>query len=265
MKRQKNYILRKNIFQNTLKLYLPVVLFLNCFIGEHVKSDSTFFPDDMAETNTDNITKESSDDLNEWAELKPSKKAPQKNEVGAVSLSQSNAPIQEKPASQAQESKTIATKPPDSEVPLPSPTTPKTASADEKKHPLKLTKVDARPKALPVHEADQTSSSLKEHCAAKKTVLSYSEAANDRSPLGILSPSQEIHSQKWYIYSSAIRGLKNPSDNVHIVSMEGAASNRGEEIKKLLVEMGIESKKVEVIFAKGDENQAGIIYIFAGN
>lgn len=145
--------------------------------------------------------------------------------------------------------------------PKPLPTAAVTANppvAEQK--PLKSTMVEPRPKVLPVQEKVQA----KEQGKSPKTVVSYSDAANDRSPLGILDPAQEVHNQRWYIYSSAIRGLKNPSDSVHIVCMNGTPSDRGEEVKNLLVDMGIEPEKVQLIHAKGEENQAKFIYIFAG-
>lgn len=133
----------------------------------------------------------------------------------------------------------------------------KTSSAKEPQA-LQLTAVEPRAKALPVKDQAVGQN------VSQKTVLSYSDAANNRSPLGILEPTQEVHNQKWYIYSSAVRGLKSPSDKLQVVSMEGSPPNRGEEIRELLVEMGIEPEKIQLIHGTGEEHQNGMIYIFAG-
>lgn len=132
--------------------------------------------------------------------------------------------------------------------------------ASPQQQPLELTTVTPRPKALPVHEKSHAALSAKE----QETIVAYSDAANNRPPLGILEPNQEIHHQRWYIYSSAIRGLKNPSDGIQIVSLEtGTTPSRGVEVKDLLVDMGIDSEKIKLIRAKGEENQTGTIYIFS--
>lgn len=139
--------------------------------------------------------------------------------------------------------------------------TPTAAAAtppSQEPQPLQLTTVEPRSKVIPVK--DQAT----EQSAAPKTVLSYSDVANNRPPLGILERGQEVHNQKWYIYSSAIRGLKSPSDKLQVVTMEGSPPNRGEEIRDLLVEMGIEPEKIQLILGTGEENQKGATYIFAG-
>lgn len=141
----------------------------------------------------------------------------------------------------------------------PTPSTTQTAPSLKEPQPLQLSTVEPRSKAIPVK--DQTT----EQKVTKKTVLSYADVANNRPPLGILEHSQEVHNQKWYIYSSAIRGLKNPSDKLQVVTMEGSPSNKGDEIKALLVDMGIEPEKIQLIDGTGEENQKGMTYIFAGS
>ena len=139
-----------------------------------------------------------------------------------------------------------------------------TPPATDEKKPLEITKVVARPKAVPVQEEPQAPAPATGQAIAQGKVISYSEAANDRSPLGILSPNQEVHNHKWSIYAAAIRGQKNPSDKIQIVSMVGTPPKKGEDIQKLLTEeMGI-TAEIQLIRAQGEENQAGTIYIFAG-
>lgn len=274
MKQPIHYILEKNILKKTLKICPLIVLTLSCLGKEHARGDSTFFPENSAEATANKTDKENSDAIKEWAELSPPKEAePQKKDIAPL-----HAQTPEEPEKQKEELISIAVVPdsktpaPDSNTPLaaqekgplPPPSLasePKAPLSAEIQQPLQPTTVTPHPKALPVHEKNTASSSS---APSQKTVVSYSDAAHDRSPLGILDPAQEVHNQRWYIYSSAIRGLKNPSDSVHIVCMNGTPPNRGEEVKNLLVEMGIESEKIHLIHAKGDENQEKIIYIFAG-
>lgn len=276
MKQQTNLTLSKDALKKFLRLCFLMVLTLGGFIGKPGQADSTFFPDDSPEATTDNTTQESSNAIKEWAELKPAKKeAPvlvsQKEERKKVSLAQP--PAAEKKAEEKQEAVASMAVKPDSKAPSvaqaqqPAPTSPqasaaKAPSAPEKQKPLQLTKVEPHPKALPVHEKVPMAAAVTE---VQKAVVSYADAANDRAPLAILEPKQEVQNQKWYIYSSAIRGLKNPSDRLQIVSMEGTTATRGQQVKNLLVEMGIEAEKIQLVHAKGEENQVGTIYIFSGS
>ena len=93
---------------------------------------------------------------------------------------------------------------------------------------------------------------------------SYTSIANGRFPLAVLEPNQELRNHKWYIFSSAKRGLKYPQCIVEIVSLE-TIPQRGEEIKDLLIEMGINPAQIRVINAVSPENQVGQIYIFCNS
>ena len=263
-----------------LKIFLFTLLILSGFSKEYAQGDSTFFPEDTPESATNNMAKEASDTIKEWAELKPTPKetaelVPPK-QAEPKKLVQPQISTLEKQGGETQQAAASISATPDSKVsPVPEeqkplliattpPSDPKASSDTQEKQPLQRTTVTPHPKARPVSEKDPTSASQKAQNSSPKTVLPYSEAANNRAPVGILEPTQEIHSQRWYIYSSAIRGLKNPSDRIHIVSMEGTAPKRGEEIKALLVDMGIEPEKVQLVHAKGEKNQIGVVYIFAG-
>jgi hypothetical protein len=92
--------------------------------------------------------------------------------------------------------------------------------------------------------------------------MSYADVANGRAPLAVLERGQEVHNHEWYIRSAAMRGLKNPSHKLQIVSMEGTPSNQGEKIQALLV--GIEPEKIQLIQGTGEEYQRGVTYIFVG-
>lgn len=100
---------------------------------------------------------------------------------------------------------------------------------------------------------------------AQATPVSYGNVAMDRPPLAILDHDQEVYNQKWYIYSAAIRGLKDPAHRLQVLMMEGCPSNRGEDIKKLLVDMGVEPEKIQLIRGTGEEDQKGLTYIFGGS
>ena len=80
----------------------------------------------------------------------------------------------------------------------------------------------------------------------------------------MLEPSQERRNHKWYSFSSAKRGLKGPQSILEIVSLE-TTPQRGEEIKDLLIEMGINPAQIRVINAVSPENQKGQIYIFCNS
>jgi hypothetical protein len=128
---------------------------------------------------------------------------------------------------------------------------------------VQLTPVEARPKALPVHETTQAAASLPKAQVPQKTLVSYEEATKGHSPLGVLTPDQAVHSQRWYLYSATTRSLRDFPDGVRIVSVEGKTPNRGESVKKLLVEMGVEPTKIKLIPVAGEAKQAGYTYIFA--
>jgi len=268
-----------DLTSRTLKTGLLTALTLLGLSGEHAQSDSTFFPEDTPEAATNSTTKETSDAIKEWAELKPTKKetaklAPPEQDIPKTAeRAQPQASTAEKPKGETPQAVSSAVATPDSKISpvseeqkplrIATPSSAPKASADTpEKQSLQLTTVAPHPKALPVAEKTQAPTASKN--TAPKTVLAYLEAAKGRTPVGILEPTQEVHSQKWYIYSSAIRGLKNPSDSVHIVSMEGAAPKQGEAVKALLEDMGIEPEKVQLVYAKGEPNQAGKVYIFAG-
>lgn len=100
--------------------------------------------------------------------------------------------------------------------------------------------------------------------SAAVEVLDFHTVQNGRSPIGIIESNRDLPTQKWYLFSSAKRGAENPNDVVEIVSIVSNAkpSHRGEEVKSLLVEMGIKPERIHVIAAKGEEAQVGKIYIF---
>lgn len=218
------------------KRVLSLSLFLLCFTSvEGVKADSTFFPDDDEITAAQELADES-DSTHEWAALNPAPKREAQKDVTPV-VKVASAPEQ------------VALEP---SVP------PKTEDAKAK--PLKLTTVAPRPKAQPVQEKGAPAPAS----PSPQPSLSYTDVSNEHAPLGILEPTKEVHSQRWYIYSSAIRGLKAPSKGIRIVCIEGNTPHRGSEVKALLVDMGIEAEKIQVVQAKGEQDQAGMIYIFGG-
>lgn len=248
--------------KKNVKLFYFSTFFVYCLSIEQGKGDSTFFPDDAQAT--EDIAKNNSVAIEEWAELTPPKKdiaeipSQRKPEIKEAKLPEPQ-PITSGKHEEIQKQDTasnvaIETMTQDANPSLPSP--------PEEQKSLQLTTVEPRPKVVPIHEKENGVSSSKTQ--KNEPIVAYSEVAKNRVPLGILEPGQTIQNQKWYIYASAIRGLKTPSDKIQIVSMEGGTPYRGEEIKDLLIENGIEAEKIQLIQAKGEPDQRGITYIFGG-
>ncbi|MDZ4323314.1 MAG: hypothetical protein U1A05_04435, partial [Alphaproteobacteria bacterium] len=97
----------------------------------------------------------------------------------------------------------------------------------------------------------------------KNGAMSPSDAAviNNRPPLGILEPNQNARSHKWTLFSSAKRGLRKPTDVIEIISVGDA--EKGQDVKNLLVEMGINPEQIKVLSTKAEEGQTGKVFIFS--
>jgi hypothetical protein len=111
-----------------------------------------------------------------------------------------------------------------------------------------------------VLEESQSSPSQEKQKMREKTIQ-YSAAIKGRTPLAVLETSQDAKSQKWYLYSSAKRGIKTPNDVVEIISI--GDNGKGEEVKNLLIEMGIKSEQLNLIKTQGEEDHAGKVYIYS--
>jgi len=131
-------------------------------------------------------------------------------------------------------------------------------SSNLEEKPLPTLAVAPHPKVQPVADEESPPQPSQAQATPPKT-LSYSAAAKGRTPLCLLDPNQDPRSQKWYLFSAAKRGFKGPSDVVDIVDVGG---KRGEEVKNLLVEMGLNPDQVRLINVKDDEGQLGKIFIF---
>ncbi len=127
--------------------------------------------------------------------------------------------------------------------------------------PLPKVTVEPHPEIKPLSE-DISSSSTP--VAFSGEVLSYSSASKDRAPIAILDANQAPSTQQWVLYSSVKRGMKSPSDHVDIVSLgEGTDSTeRGEAVKDLLIQNGIDANQIRIMQAQGEEGQAGKVYLF---
>ncbi|OJW51457.1 MAG: hypothetical protein BGO67_06850 [Alphaproteobacteria bacterium 41-28] len=139
--------------------------------------------------------------------------------------------------------------------------------------PLPLISVAAHPKVQPLSEEivahseeETTPLPSQEQSKPSETLISFSTAAKERPPLAHLGSNQEVWSQKWVLVSSAKRGLKSSPNGLEIVNVVGekGPSDRGEKVKSLLIKMGLRPEQLHVINAKGEENQAGQVYIFGG-
>lgn len=272
MGQQKDYTFKKDVFKGTLRLSSLTILILCGLNGTKVLGDNTFvinfvLPAENAsvELGTDKAGVKGAHVVEKTVTITH----PKETNIKEVNLVQPQAQVQPQvqpqPQPQAEALKPIKPKSllKTSVSNAAVNPAPKVASSEKQKS---LQLVQPRPKAVPIADKDQASAKPNEQSAPtpQKAIVSYSDAANDRSPLGLLDPAKEVRSQRWYLYSSAVRGLKDSPEGVHIVSMEAKEPKRGEEVKNLLVEMGIEPKKIKLIHAQGEGNQAGVVYIFAG-
>jgi hypothetical protein len=206
-----------------------------------VWGDSTHFPKDL-------IDQENHSPSNNPIAIK-------REEFKKLFQSPKNKPTRIIPSKNNEKSlKPVVLKPP---TKLPSPS---------KKDPSPVITVKTRPQVQPLAEK-KTSPPLPQEQEKPSSVLnSYSTVAKERPPLAQLDPSQEVQAQKWVLFSSAKRGLKSsrpPLDIVNVVGEKGP-THRGEEVKNLLIEMGVKPEHLRVINVKAEENQPGQVYIFGG-
>lgn len=134
-------------------------------------------------------------------------------------------------------------------------------ASDPKGQPLPIVTVEAHPKIEPLPEVEASV----DHSTPAVESVSFSAVAQGRPPLAFLESHHDVESQQWYLLSSAKRGLKNSSDVIDIVAIQGGNNfslKRGEEIKALLTQMGIKPENMRLISAKGEAGQEGQIYIF---
>lgn len=138
--------------------------------------------------------------------------------------------------------------------------------APPKKDPSPVITVKTRPQVQPLAEEKPAPQLPQEQDKSSATLSSYSTVAKERPPLAQLDPSQEVRAQKWVLFSSAKRGLKSSPTSLEIVNIvdEKVPSNRGEEVKNLLIEMGLKPEQLRVFNVKAEENQPGQVYIFGG-
>ncbi len=129
---------------------------------------------------------------------------------------------------------------------------------------LPLVSVTSHPLVQPLNEEETAPISSEEQSKSAAALLSYPMVAKGRSPLVQLDSNQDLRAHKWLIISSAKRGLKASPNGLEIVNVikENEPSNRGEEVKSLLIEMGLEPEKLHVVNAKSEENQTEQVYIF---
>lgn len=135
--------------------------------------------------------------------------------------------------------------------------------------PLPKVTVPPRPKVQPLPEeetpplGEEEKTPLPSQDQERNGAISSNDVAviNDRSPLGILEPNQDVRSQKWSLFSSAKRGLRKPTDVIEIISVGDA--EKGQDVKNLLVEMGISPEQIKVLSTKAEEGQTGKVFIFS--
>ncbi len=146
-------------------------------------------------------------------------------------------------------------------LPQPQEETPPSPVAQEQE-PLPKLIVKSRPKIpLPPEEGPPPAS---DHPDLANKMMDYGTIAKGRAPLAILNAGQDPQSYKWYLFSSAKRGIENSSDVIDIVSISTHAesSKKGDEVKAQLIQLGLKPEQLRVAYTTGSDDQAGKIYIF---
>lgn len=144
----------------------------------------------------------------------------------------------------------------------PKPPTPQTQAAELRKISEEiLPKVDvvSHPQIQLVEEIQPSPSEKTQ--ATKENAIQYSGVIKGRTPLGVLEANQDAMGQKWYLYSAAKRGIKAPTDRVEIISI--GDHGKGEEVKALLIKMGIKPEQLNLIKAQGEADHTGKVYIYS--
>lgn len=134
-----------------------------------------------------------------------------------------------------------------------------------KPHETVLPKINvpSRPKVRPLSEEGTVFSP--NQSSPTNLLLSYNAVAKERFPLGSLDSHESPQSKKWFLFSSAKRGLQGKSgtiEMVEVIDQENTSSARGEEVRNILIQMGIKPEQLRLIFAKGEKNQVGKVFIF---
>lgn len=145
---------------------------------------------------------------------------------------------------------------------------PSVAPSDHEDKPLPKVTVPSHPKVQPLPEEgtppleEEKKTPPPSQDQERNGAMSSGDEAviNNRSPLGILEPNQNARSQKWTLFSAAKRGLKNTTDVIEIISVGDA--ERGQDVKNLLVEMGVNPEQIKVLSSKAEESQIGKVFIF---
>lgn len=135
----------------------------------------------------------------------------------------------------------------------------------EQMEPLPLVAVESRPEAQPLPEEEIISLPQEQNQTPQKP-LSLSAVSKGRSPLGSIDNSQDLRAQKWYIFSTAKRGFNNQSNVIEIVNVMEEKTNtstRGEEVKNLLIDMGVNSTQLRVINVMSEDDQVGQVLLFS--
>lgn len=145
---------------------------------------------------------------------------------------------------------------------------PSVAPSTHEDKPLPKVTVPSRPKVQPLPEEgtpplgeeEKTPLPLRDHEKNETVSSSDADVINNRSPLGVLEPNQDARRQKWTLFSAAKRGLRQPTDVIEIISVGDA--EKGQDVKNLLVEMGINPEQIKVLSTKAEEGQTGKVFIF---
>lgn len=129
--------------------------------------------------------------------------------------------------------------------------------------PLPLVNVAPRPETLSIPEEIAPLAEEVLPPSPSQELPLFSSVLKGRAPLGVIDNQQDLQAQKWYIFSTANRGLNSPTSSVEIVNIIGnnSSATRGNDVKKLLVEMGLNPSQLHVISAKSENGQEGQIVL----
>ncbi|MBS0272570.1 MAG: hypothetical protein JSR85_08010 [Proteobacteria bacterium] len=137
--------------------------------------------------------------------------------------------------------------------------------APEPMEPLPLVAVESRSEAKPLPEEEVVLPPQEQNQTPQQR-QTLSAVSKGRTPLGSIDVNQDLRAQKWYIFSTAKRGLNNRSNMIEIVNVVEEKTNpntRGEEVKNLLVDMGLNPSQLQVINVKREEDQGEQVLLFS--
>ncbi len=233
-------IFSNSSLKKTFNTSLVMGFFFLCLEGEKVWGDGTYFPENFIEKQ----------------DVSPTHAA-----AAEFTKILNDVPTSPPPSNKKEPSQPIAlTQPSESQKASPHP--PVTESILPTAQPLLLVDVPSHPKAQPLLDKEETSKSTPNKEVIPVTPITYSSIAKGRAPLATVDTQQDIQNQQWYLFACA----KRASGAVEIVTIGGGKelAQKADQVKKVLVEKGLDPEQIRIITIKAEENQPNQIHIFGG-